>query len=99
MDLETLCLSEDLKKHIMNDIVMVSKENGVIFVCFLYFLSLFLIFCLKLNGFEIPRAIYLEPVPFDVERDIVTPTLKLKRPKAKEIYQKQIEEMYQSVVE
>jgi long-chain acyl-CoA synthetase len=35
---------------------------------------------LQLRGFEILKAIHVDPVPFDVERDLITPTYKKKRP-------------------
>lgn len=33
------------------------------------------------------KAIDLEPVPFDMERDLITPTFKLKRPQLLKYYQ------------
>lgn len=39
-----------------------------------------LIMCLQLRGFEMLRAVQLDPIPFDVDRDLITPTFKLKRP-------------------
>ncbi|KAI9307125.1 hypothetical protein BJ944DRAFT_177102 [Cunninghamella echinulata] len=51
----------------------------------------------KLHGFEIPKAIYLEPNPFTVENNILTPTMKLKRHDAKLIYQQQINTMYEQI--
>jgi len=32
------------------------------------------------------RAVFLEPVPFDFERDLITPTFKLKRPQLLKYY-------------
>ncbi|XP_004498184.1 probable CoA ligase CCL6 [Cicer arietinum] len=49
---------------------------------------------LKLRGFEMLKAIYLEPIPFDIERDLVTPTFKLKRPQLLKYYKDQIDQLY-----
>ncbi|TVU12508.1 hypothetical protein EJB05_46159 [Eragrostis curvula] len=41
----------------------------------------------KLKGFEFIKAIHLDPVPFDMERDLITPTYKKKRPQMLKYYQ------------
>lgn len=41
----------------------------------------------QLKGFEFVRAIHLDPVPFDMERDLITPTYKKKRPQLLKYYQ------------
>jgi long-chain acyl-CoA synthetase len=51
---------------------------------------------LKLKGFEIPKKIYLTEKEFDTV-DGLTPTMKLKRNVLKKVFQKQIDEMYQSI--
>eukprot|EP00271_Cylindrocystis_brebissonii_P016386 TRINITY_DN3988_c0_g2_i1.p1 TRINITY_DN3988_c0_g2~~TRINITY_DN3988_c0_g2_i1.p1 ORF type:complete len:752 (+),score=150.20 TRINITY_DN3988_c0_g2_i1:264-2258(+) len=48
----------------------------------------------KLNGFEMIRAIHLDPVPFDIERDLLTPTFKKKRPQLLKYYKAHIDAMY-----
>lgn len=48
----------------------------------------------KLKGFEFIKAVHLDPVPFDMERDLITPTYKKKRPQMLKFYQKVIDEMY-----
>ncbi|KAK9668396.1 hypothetical protein RND81_13G057400 [Saponaria officinalis] len=50
----------------------------------------------KLRGFEIMKAIHLDPVPFDLERDLLTPTYKKKRPQMLKYYQNVIDEMYKT---
>ncbi len=42
---------------------------------------------LQVKGFEQIRGVHLEPQPFDVERDLTTPTYKLKRPQLLKYYQ------------
>lgn len=41
---------------------------------------------LQLKGFEIVKAVYLDPQPFDMERDLLTPTFKKKRPQLLKYY-------------
>ena len=51
----------------------------------------------NLKGFEIPRAVHLDPVPFSVENEILTPTFKLKRNVASDHYASVIKELYEVV--
>uniref|UniRef100_A0A7N0ZRK1 Long-chain-fatty-acid--CoA ligase n=1 Tax=Kalanchoe fedtschenkoi TaxID=63787 RepID=A0A7N0ZRK1_KALFE len=48
----------------------------------------------KLKGFEMLKAIHLDPRPFDMERDLITPTFKLKRPQLLKYYKERINELY-----
>ncbi|KAJ8530135.1 hypothetical protein K7X08_036970 [Anisodus acutangulus] len=48
----------------------------------------------QLRGFEMLRAVHLEPNPFDIERDLVTPTFKLKRPQLLNYYKDIIDQLY-----
>ncbi|XP_027361388.1 long chain acyl-CoA synthetase 2-like isoform X1 [Abrus precatorius] len=48
----------------------------------------------QLRGFELLKAVYLEPIPFDMERDLITPTFKLKRPQLLKYYKDHIDQMY-----
>ncbi|KHG09916.1 Long chain acyl-CoA synthetase 4 -like protein [Gossypium arboreum] len=50
----------------------------------------------KLKGFEFIKAVHLDPMPFDMERDLLTPTYKKKRPQLLKYYQSVIDEMYKS---
>lgn len=51
----------------------------------------------KLRGFEYIKGVYLVPEPFDVEHDLVTPTLKKKRDKLLTCYKAKIDELYQKL--
>lgn len=44
----------------------------------------------RLKGFEFPKAIHLEPHPFSIEHDLITPKLSLKRPQLLKYYKKQV---------
>ncbi|XWS50081.1 hypothetical protein CRYUN_Cryun12cG0057700 [Craigia yunnanensis] len=50
----------------------------------------------KLKGFELIKAVHLDPVPFDMERDLLTPTYKKKRPQLLKYYKSVIDNMYKS---
>ncbi|XAR55132.1 Long-chain-fatty-acid--CoA ligase [Bertholletia excelsa] len=50
----------------------------------------------KLKGFEFIKAVHLDPVPFDMDRDLLTPTFKMKRPQLLKYYQSVIDDMYKS---
>lgn len=43
-----------------------------------------------MKGFEFIKAVHLDPVPFDMERGLMTPTFKKKRPELLKYYQVQI---------
>ncbi|KAJ1782763.1 medium-chain fatty acid-CoA ligase faa2 [Coemansia sp. RSA 2399] len=47
-----------------------------------------------LMGFEIPKNIYLESTPFTIENNVLTPTLKVKRPTARNMYIDTISHLY-----
>ncbi|CAN1778654.1 Long chain acyl-CoA synthetase 4 [Linum perenne] len=51
----------------------------------------------KLKGFELLKGVHLEPEPFDMERDLLTPTYKKKRPQLLKYYQNVIDNLYKSV--
>ncbi|CAH2078132.1 unnamed protein product [Thlaspi arvense] len=53
----------------------------------------------KMKGFEIIKAVHLDPVAFDMERDLLTPTYKKKRPQLLKHYQSVIDEMYKTTNE
>lgn len=50
----------------------------------------------KLKGFEFVKALHLDPVPFDMDRDLLTPTFKKKRANFLKYYQKEVDGMYKS---
>ncbi|KAL6979465.1 long-chain-fatty-acid--CoA ligase [Sarracenia purpurea var. burkii] len=51
----------------------------------------------KLKGFEFIKAVHLDPVPFDMDRDLLTPTFKKKRPQLLKYYQSVVDNLYKSV--
>ncbi|KAL5562569.1 hypothetical protein UlMin_032316 [Ulmus minor] len=53
----------------------------------------------QLRGFEMLKAIHLEPNPFDMERDLITPTFKLKRPQLLKYYKDLVDKLYNEVKE
>lgn len=44
----------------------------------------------QLKGFELIKAVHLDPIPFDMERDLLTPTYKKKRSQLLKYYKVQI---------
>ncbi|KAL8446644.1 hypothetical protein Emag_004704 [Eimeria magna] len=52
-----------------------------------------------LKGFEMARKVHLHPDPFTVENGLITPTFKLKRHYAKEVFAEEIRQMYQKIHE
>ncbi|XP_020521315.1 long chain acyl-CoA synthetase 1 isoform X2 [Amborella trichopoda] len=48
----------------------------------------------KLRKFEFIKAVFLDPLPFDIERDLVTPTLKKKRGQFLKHYKEEIDKLY-----
>lgn len=44
-------------------------------------------FLIQLKGFELIKGVHLDTVPFDMERDLITPSYKKKRPQLLKYYQ------------
>ncbi|WCJ33829.1 long-chain acyl-CoA synthetase 2 [Euphorbia peplus] len=53
----------------------------------------------KLRGFEMLKAVHLEPRLFDMEREMVTPTMKLKRPQLLKYYKDHVDQLYREAKE
>ncbi|KAL6982093.1 Long chain acyl-CoA synthetase 5 [Sarracenia purpurea var. burkii] len=53
----------------------------------------------KLKGFEYIKRVHLDPIPFDMDRDLLTPTYKKKRGQFLKYYQNVVDEMYKSAKE
>jgi len=52
----------------------------------------------KLSGLEKPKDVSFTLTPFSVENNILTPTFKLKRNIAREVFKPQIDAMYEVLV-
>jgi long-chain acyl-CoA synthetase len=54
---------------------------------------------MQLRGFEYVKGVILDPIPFDLERDLVTATMKKKRNNMLKYYKPEIEKVYQKLEE
>jgi len=52
----------------------------------------------KLTGFERIRNVHLDIEPFTVENELLTPTLKLKRPQAAKAYRSDLDRLYEEAL-
>merc|ERR1711964_449900 len=52
----------------------------------------------KFNSYEKVRAVHLEVEPFTIENELLTPTLKLKRPQSAKKFHAQIDSMYEEAL-
>jgi len=52
----------------------------------------------KFNSYEKVRAVHLEVEPFTIENELLTPTLKLKRPQSAKKFRAQIDSMYEEAL-
>ncbi|KAG6781172.1 hypothetical protein POTOM_014061 [Populus tomentosa] len=75
-DFKSLCENPKAKEYMLGELTMIGKEKKVPAE-----------FAFSLKGFEFIKAIHLDPEPFDMERDLITPTYKKKRPQLLKYYQ------------
>lgn len=53
----------------------------------------------KFNAYEKVKACYLDIEPFSIDNDLLTPTLKLKRPTAVKKFRKELDALYKEVLD
>ncbi|GAB2298461.1 Long-chain-fatty-acid--CoA ligase 2 (Long-chain acyl-CoA synthetase 2) (Fatty acid activator 2) [Dionaea muscipula] len=51
----------------------------------------------KLRGFELIKGVILDPQPFELQADLLTPTMKKRRDRMLKRYQAEIDELYQTL--
>ncbi|CAF1223687.1 unnamed protein product [Rotaria sordida] len=51
----------------------------------------------SLKGFEMAKDIYLHPEQFSIENNLLTPTMKTKRPELAKYFEKEIDDMYKNI--
>lgn len=97
-DFKSLCGNPEARKFVLDEINSTGKNLKVSSVTMfpLYYVESTVLFSymfyptrkkyLQLRGFEMLRAVHLEPIPFDMERDLITPTFKLTRPQLLKYY-------------
>ncbi|GJY44995.1 long chain acyl-CoA synthetase 4-like protein [Tanacetum coccineum] len=77
-ELDSICQNPKTKEYILGELNRIGKEKKKRGTLELYTCSMYPGPALK--GFEFIKAVHIDPVPFDIERDLLTPTLKKKRP-------------------
>ncbi|PON45222.1 2,3-dihydroxybenzoate-AMP ligase [Parasponia andersonii] len=96
-DFKSLCENPKAKENIIGQLNKIAKEKKTKVSSFIEPLETFLDdgrCSLQLKGFEVIRAVHLDPEPFDMERDLITPTYKKKRPQLLKYYQNVIDNLY-----
>ncbi|KAF8379689.1 hypothetical protein HHK36_029133 [Tetracentron sinense] len=86
-DFNSLCENPKAKEYLLGELTKIAKEKKVLLSCSEY--------C-TLKGFEFIKAVHLDPVPLDMERDLLTPTYKKKRPQLLKYYQNVIDNLYKN---
>ncbi len=94
-DIVELCKKNEIKDLIFNDIKQLEKANslkGFEMVWFIFFIeNLILLF------FSQVKDIYLHPEQFSIENNLLTPTMKTKRPELGKYFEKEIDDMYKDI--
>eukprot|EP00850_Spirogloea_muscicola_P001905 SM000007S20865 [mRNA] locus=s7:611829:626196:+ [translate_table: standard] len=96
-DYTAICSNPQAKKYVLDELTGAGKKGKVLEVLVVGSYSTQLTWVLliaQLKGFEMIKAVHLEPQAFDLGPDLLTPTYKKKRPQLLKHYQAVVDAMY-----
>ncbi|GJM93558.1 hypothetical protein PR202_ga10123 [Eleusine coracana subsp. coracana] len=88
-DFASICEDKKAKEFILGELTKTGKEKKASILRHNIYSEIMLP--------ALTLTVHLDPVPFDMERDLITPTYKKKRPQLLKHYQSVIDDMYKSM--
>nr|CAB3463814.1 unnamed protein product [Digitaria exilis] len=92
-----ICRLESLKEYTLKELTAVAQKNKLSLHFEVFYMVTSLHAPNQLRGFEYIKGVVLDPIPFDIERDLVTATMKKRRNNMLKYYQSEIDTVYKKL--